>query len=69
MIHRLAAQEEIARAFGHHVATPRRWEHRFQQKGIGSLKDSEKRISVASVLKKTDEVAKPIDVRLLEKTS
>jgi prepilin-type processing-associated H-X9-DG protein len=33
----LATQEEIARAFGHTVATQRRWERRYQEQGIDGL--------------------------------
>lgn len=35
----LASQEEIAGAFGHSVGTQRRWERRFQEKGIEGLED------------------------------
>jgi transposase len=34
---KLASQEEIARAFGHSVATQRRWERRYQEDNVGGL--------------------------------
>ncbi|HID20984.1 MAG TPA: helix-turn-helix domain-containing protein [Planctomycetaceae bacterium] len=34
---KLATQEEIARAFGHSVATQRRWEARYQQESLAGL--------------------------------
>jgi transposase len=35
----LATQEDLARAFGHSVATQRRWERRYQQHGLDGLVD------------------------------
>jgi transposase len=33
----LATQEEVSRAFGHSVATQRRWENRYQERGLVGL--------------------------------
>lgn len=35
----LATQEDLARAFGHSVASQRRWERRYQQHGLDGLED------------------------------